>query len=55
MLGVVQSALFLVGAYTQRDDPVHNEVEGVAQDEDPQHNPDQRDDVTNEYGRIAMN
>ena len=55
MLGVVQSALLLVGTDAQRDDAVHNKIEGITEGEDPNHNPDQRDEVTHEYDRIAVN
>ena len=55
MLGVVQSALLLVGADAQRDDAVHNEIEGIAEGEDPNDNTHQRDQMANEDGRIAMN
>ena len=34
---------------------VHHKIEGIAEGEDPNHNPDQRDEVANENGRIAVN
>ena len=55
MLGVVQSALLLVGADAQWDDAVHDEIEGVAEDEDPNDNTHQRNQMANEDGRIAEN
>ena len=55
MLGVVQSALLLVGPDAQWDDAVHYEIEGIAEGEDPNDNTHQCDQMANEDGRIAMN
>lgn len=54
MLGVVQSALFLVGTDAQGNNAVHYKIEGIAESEDPNDNPHQRDEMTDEDGRIAV-
>ena len=54
MLGVVQSALLLVGPDAQWDDAVHYEIEGIAEGEDPNDNTHQCDQMANEDGRIAV-
>lgn len=55
MLGVVQSALLLVGADAQWNDSVHNKIEGIAESEDPNDNAHQGDEMSNEDGCIAVN
>ena len=54
MLGVVQSTLLLVGSYSQGDDAVHNEIEGIAESEDTNDNTHQRNQMANKDGRITV-
>ena len=55
MLGVIQSALLLVGPDAQRDDAVYQKIERIAEGEDSNDNTHQRNQMANEDGRIAVN